>query len=182
MWVQLLLDGLWSGVRIEFNPSSSCQLAVANMPSVLAHSEVVQAYLDAERAAGNLAGPFSTAELPGVIFNQFGAIPIANKPGKWRLIVDLSHPSENNVNDGILESDASMQYSRIDDAARLILDAGCGAFWPRLMLLAPSVLFQCTPATDTCWACSGKTWPSLISTTVWPQISPDAFQCLCGCS
>ena len=38
--------------------------------------------------------------------------------------VDLSHPSENSVNDGISESNASMQYSRIDDVAHLILYTG----------------------------------------------------------
>ena len=85
VWVQLLLDGLRSGVWIGFKPSSSCRSAVANMPLALARP-VVQAYLDAEQAAGNLAGPFSTAELPGVIFNRFGVIPKANKLGEWRPI------------------------------------------------------------------------------------------------
>ena len=62
------------------------------------------------------------AILEGVVVNRFGVIPKANKPGKWRLIVDLSHPPDSSVNDGISSADASMSYSRIDDAARLIVN------------------------------------------------------------
>ena len=126
--VQSLLDGLSLGVRIGFNPSASCRSAARNMPSALAHPDVVQTYLEAELVAGNVAGPFDPAILEGVVVNRFGVIPKANKPGKWRLIVDLSHPPDSSVNDGISSADASMSYSRIDDAAHLIVNAGHGAF------------------------------------------------------
>ena len=33
--------------------------------------------------------------------NRFGVIPKPNRPGEWRLIVDLSHPDDASVNDGI---------------------------------------------------------------------------------
>ena len=59
-------------------------------------------------------------------------IPKANKPGKWRLIVDLSYPEGQNVNDVISSADASMIYSSIDDAARLILDSGEGALLAKI--------------------------------------------------
>ena len=102
------------------------------MRSAVEHPEVVESYLEAELAAGNLAGPFSPEELPGVVYNRFGVIRKANKPGKWRLIVDLSYPEGHSINDGISASDASMIYSSIDDAARLILDAGKGALLAKI--------------------------------------------------
>ena len=33
--------------------------------------------------------------------SAIGAIPKKNKPEKWRLIVDLSSPTDHSVNDGI---------------------------------------------------------------------------------
>ena len=131
-WVDQLLVGLQEGVRIGFNPAFTCTSASSNMQSALEHPDVVQGYLDAERDSGNLAGPYSPDTLSGIVFNRFGVIPKANKPGKWRLIVDLSYPEGQSVNDGISSADASMIYSSIDDAARLILDAGEGALLAKI--------------------------------------------------
>ena len=126
-WVNCLLTGLQDGVRIGFDSSRSCQSAKANMLSATQHPSVVQAYLREESMAGNLAGPFSPSVTQGVILNRFGVIPKQNKPDKWRLIVDLSHPNEHSVNDGISEDDASITYSSVADAARFIVEAGQGA-------------------------------------------------------
>lgn len=80
------------------------------------HPSVVHAYLQEETMAGNLAGPFSPSETQGVILNRFGVIPKQNKPDKWRLIVDLTHPNEHSVNDGISEDDTSITYSSVAEA------------------------------------------------------------------
>ncbi len=41
---------------------------------------------------GRVIGPVEVGELPAVHINRFGVIPKPHQPGKWRLIVDLSHP------------------------------------------------------------------------------------------
>ena len=93
------------------NPNSSCRPAHTNLLSATSHPEVVQRYLDAELACGNVAGPYSSRQLPsGVMYNRFGVIPKPNNSGKWRLIVDLSYPKGSSVNDGISASDSNMIY------------------------------------------------------------------------
>ena len=125
IWVDSLLSGLKEGVRIGYNYQSSCHSAKANMQSAVSHPHVVDQYLLAELAAGNIAGPFPLDPLKGsVMLNWFGVIPKANKPGKWRLIVDLSYPHGSSVNDGISTGDASMAYSSIEDAGRIITKLG----------------------------------------------------------
>ena len=105
----------------------------SNLLSAYTHPEVVQHYLDAEVACGNVAGPFSAVQLPATImYNRFDVIPKPNKPGKWRLIVDLSYPQGSSVNDGISTTDSSMVYSSIDDAARYITSLGKGALLAKI--------------------------------------------------
>ena len=44
-------------------------------------------------------------------------IPKKSQPSKWRLIVDLSHPSGASVNDGIDQSLCSLMNTSVDEAA-----------------------------------------------------------------
>ena len=49
--------------------------------------------------------------IPRLHVSSFGVIPKKNQVNKWRLILDLSHPS---VNDGISESLSTVSYITID--------------------------------------------------------------------
>lgn len=77
-----------------------------------------------------------------VIVNWFGTIPEANKPNKWRLIVDLSFPHGSSVNDSILAADVSMIYIRtyasIEDAGQIISKLGEKSLLAKLAFPAPS--------------------------------------------
>ena len=66
-----------------------------NMLSASQNPQVVREYLECERDAGRVLGPMTTtvAAKAGVPINRFGVIPKPTQPGKWRLIVDLLHPS-----------------------------------------------------------------------------------------
>lgn len=48
-----------------------------------------------------MIGPLEDALIPSAVVSRFGVIPKNHQPGKWRLIVDLSHPKGASVNDGI---------------------------------------------------------------------------------
>ena len=95
--------------------------ATRNMRSA---AEEVEAYLAKECEAGRVIGP-----LPGdnsscktvVHVSRFGVI---QKPGKWCLIVDLSHPPGRSVNDGVRGELCSLAYASIDDTATVILRLG----------------------------------------------------------
>ena len=53
-------------------------------------------------------------------------IPKPHQPGKWRLIVDLSHPRGSSVNDGIESELQPLKYTSVDKAVQMILEMGAG--------------------------------------------------------
>ena len=61
-------------------------------------------------------------------------IPKASQPGKWRLIVDLSHPSGSAVNDGISCPLCSLRYVSVDSAVQMITECGPATLLAKLDL------------------------------------------------
>ena len=68
----------------------------------------------------------------GIHVSRFGAIPEKRQPGRWRLIVDLSSPSERSVNDYISPLLCSLSYVSVEDAASFVMKAGQGALLAKL--------------------------------------------------
>lgn len=97
------------------------------MKSALLNRGVVEQYLAREVSLGRVAGPFLSSPFASPLhLSRFGVIPKRGRPGKWRLIVDLSHPQGGSVNDGIDGDDFSLTYSRVDDAIDFIMQEGRG--------------------------------------------------------
>ena len=129
------MEGIRDGFRIGFNRESGREClssAKKNMHSVVDNAPVVSDYLEAEMSRGAVLGPFAPDAMPGVQINQFGVIPKPHQPGKWRLIVDLSHPEGKSVNDGISSDLCTLQYTRVDDVVRQLLQLGPGALMAKL--------------------------------------------------
>ena len=114
-YVGYLLKGIKEGFRIGFDRRVKLTSARKNMVSAVEHPEVVDEYLLKERKRGVLLGPFQKEEVPEVVNSRFGVIPKGGQPGKWRLIVDLSHPEQHSVNDGVNSEWCSLTYVRVDD-------------------------------------------------------------------
>ena len=137
-WLQLLvhhpdkqlckyiISGITQGFRIGFNRNATqLQSAQANMTSAHLNPDPVDSYLTEEITAGRIVPvPKLTHPSPPVHISRFGVIPKRNKPGKWRLILDLSAPPGMSINDGISTEACSLHYSSVDDAARIILASG----------------------------------------------------------
>ncbi len=66
--------------------------------------------------------------------SRFGVIPKSSQPGKWRLIIDLSHPEGGCVNEGIRANLCSLVYCSIDNAVDVILDLGQGSLLAKMDL------------------------------------------------
>jgi len=64
----------------------------------------------------------------GIHVSPIGLVPKKNKPGKWRLVVDLSSPSDHSINDGICRERSSLSYTSVDHLAALIVSEGWGSF------------------------------------------------------
>ena len=90
------------------------------------HPGTVNDYLSTEISLGRVAAPFPPRAVPQVHISRFGVIT-KGQTGKWRLIVDLSHPKGQSVNDGITKALCSLKYVTIDEAIKEIVKLGRGA-------------------------------------------------------
>ena len=133
-FVQYLLEGLQHGFRIGFDYGKcKCRSAKCNMLSATQNPEVIQQYLTKECSLGRVLGPFDKGSMD-IQVNRFGVIPKPHQPGKWRLILDLSHPILGSVNAGIDSKFCTLSYISVEDAARVILRKGKGTLLAKLDL------------------------------------------------
>ena len=107
--------------------SRTCSRARKNMLSAIENPEVVDRYLEKEVRLGRVVGPMQVQELPGAQVSRFGVIEKPHQPGKFRLIVDLSHPEGQSVNGGIERELCTLQYTSIDAAVARVCARGTGA-------------------------------------------------------
>ena len=122
-----IVSGLHSGFRIGCDaPSIPLRSVSDNMPSARLHSSIISSYLDTECKSGWVFGPLPSSVSSLIHHSRFGVIPKKSQPGKWRLIVDLSFPPGNSINDGIRPELASLAYTSVDEAAQLVLSLGRG--------------------------------------------------------
>ena len=73
-------------------------------------------------------------------------IPKSHQPDKWRLIVDLSFPHTQSVNDGISKDLCSMSYVTIDDDINKILTLGPGSLLAKIDIKSAFRLIPVQPA------------------------------------
>ena len=126
-FVEYLLRGIKDGFRIGFRAAAvQLKSRKANMLSVLDHPQVVTEYIK-EEVQANRMHRVENALAKNVHCSPFGVIPKKNKPNKWRLILDLSSPDGQSVNDGIDKDLASLTYISVDDVVAVIRRAGKGA-------------------------------------------------------
>ena len=131
-FVSYLVEGIRHGFHVGLGGTVSLRSAKRNMGSAVQNAEVVSEYLAKERLAGRVLGPVARVVRDSVHLNRFGVIPKPHQPGKWHLIVDLSHPKGASVNDGVSRELCSLTYASVDDAAKLVLEAGHGAILAKL--------------------------------------------------
>ena len=106
---QYISDGLCHGFRVRFNYRHHCRKSRCNMSSALQQPQVIRDYLAQECSEGRVLGPLDPLMLPQVQINRFGVIP-KGATGKWCLIVDMSSPEGQSVNDGIQDTLCSLSY------------------------------------------------------------------------
>ena len=120
-----IYTGLSNGFHIGFDRSSTrLQSASRNHPSSLANPSVVENHIATEVSAGRLVGPVAGPLTPLVHVSPLGLVPKSHQVDRWRMIVDMSFPHGNSVNDGIPPELCSLAYASVDDAIEHILQLG----------------------------------------------------------
>ena len=145
--VDFFIRGITQGFRIGFS-YGSCPLKSSkrNLEGALSHPDVVEDYLQAEVNLQRVAGPHPPSLLPNCQISRFGVIPKNSQPGKWRLIVDLSHPKDESVNDGIPKYLCSLKYITLEDAIQQILALGPGSLLAKIDIKSAFRLLPVHPA------------------------------------
>ena len=110
------------------------------------HPEVVDKYLAKEMTLNRLVGLFVKAQLPGMQISRFGVIPKSHQTGKWRLIVNLSHPKSYSVNDGIPKLLCRLSYITVDDAINKVLELGPNTLMAKIDIKSAFRLLPVHPA------------------------------------
>ena len=130
-FAQYVINGLHNGFRIGFNREAKLKSCTHNMLSAAQLPQVIDDYLLQELALERVAiVPQDWA--PNVHTSPFGIIPKKHKPGKWRLILDLSSPTELSVNDGIDKDHCSLSYTSNDEVVKCIISQGRGAMLAKI--------------------------------------------------
>jgi len=97
----------------------------------------VDEYLKAEIAEHRVIGPFQIKDIPAVHVSHIGVIPKHHSPNKWRLIVDLSHPVDFSIDNGIPKDLCSLTYITVDTAINHIIELGPGTLLAKLAASPP---------------------------------------------
>ena len=126
-YAQYILNGIEHGFRIGVQERGFFKSANRNMQSATQNPQVIEDYLNKQVAEGNILGPFPKGTAPKVHINRFGVIPKKHKPGKWRLITDLSFPEGGSVNEAIDPELCTLSYIKVDEVARAAIALGPGA-------------------------------------------------------
>lgn len=129
-----LLRGITEGFRIgfDYNLLSKLRSSSTNLLSAAENPDIVDSYLAKELHLGRIAHVCDPSALPFLQYSPFGVIPKKYKPGKWRLIFNLSAPHNHSVNDGILKELCSFSYVSVDDVVSSILPMGRGTLMAKL--------------------------------------------------
>ena len=122
-WVQHLVAGLQDGFRIGLLPHPVCHSALGISPSALNNQEAVAKFIGTQISAGHMVGPLPPHECANVITSRLAVIP-KKTPGQFRVIVDLSSPSNFSVNDNLHRNLTHVAYSSVDEAAAIMHNLG----------------------------------------------------------
>ena len=131
---QFFLQGISEGFRIgySYHTSSTLKAARKNLVGARQHQQVVDEYLSKELSHNRIAGPYSKSNLSSIQISRFGVIPKQHQQNSWRLIIDLSYPKTNSMNDGIPKVLCGLSYITIEDAIHRIIQLGSNTWLAKL--------------------------------------------------
>ena len=126
-FVDALISIATSGVRIGYEGSLSAQTRRPNHASAFTHSDIITDSIQSEIIKGRIK---EIINLPVNYYcSPIGLVPKLSegKQAGWRTIFNLSSPEGHSVNDGIPKEYGRIIYETLDDAIRLVAQAGKGA-------------------------------------------------------
>lgn len=129
VFVNMLLDMIRHGAEIGFTSPHHVRYT-PNAFSACIHSDILSVAINKEVTLGHTAGPFRRPPFDNFTVSSLGVRP--KKSGGHRIILDLSRPDGDSVNDFIDKKTFSLSFCSVDNAVTLITRAGNGALLSKL--------------------------------------------------
>ena len=120
-----LINGLKYGFKLQYS-GSRVPTFCKNSKSIVRNFSNVSLKLDKEIQLGRIAGPFLCPPFPTFRCSPLALIPKKTE-GEFRLVLNLSYPLNNSVNDFIDKEFCTVRYSSIDDAVKMVQKLGSRA-------------------------------------------------------
>lgn len=127
--VQFLIQGFIHGFDIGFVGTFTATYP-RNLLSARNEVQGVSRAIQTELRRGHTAGPFSVSPFEFFHCSPLGAVPKSDS--SFRLILDLSSPRGQSINEGISQEKFSVVYSRFDDAVDIVRELGAKCFMGKL--------------------------------------------------
>ena len=127
--VEFILNGFHNGFNIGFRGVMNEQ-PLKNNKSARDIPDKVSEAIAKEVQRGHTAGPFLHPPFPHCHVSPIGAAP---KPdGSCRLVLDLSQPTGDSVNDNIDKAEFPCNYTHFDAATDLVFRMGKGSYLTKI--------------------------------------------------
>ena len=120
-----LVCGFNNGFRIGFQGDRHFR-ASPNIKSASEFLEIVEEKLAKEISRGRIAGQFHELPFVNMHISPIGVVP-KKEVGQYRLIHNLSNPTDKSIDDHIPDELKTVHYSSIDYAIEIILNMGPNA-------------------------------------------------------
>ena len=152
-WTKWLLQALYDGVPVGYTGPRNERIS-PNLHSALLNPAVIDKQLHEEVSRRRILGPFSKLPLKNLQCSGLGAVPKKGSD-KWRVIMHLSAPHGQSINDYISKEEYTLHYSTIDDAVNLLSHFGPSALMAKVDLKSA---FRIIPVARQDWELLGLFW------------------------
>ena len=134
---------------------------------------MVQEFIHKQVSQGYMIGPLPSAECNQVTRSSKAVIP-KKMPGKWRVIVDLSSPTNCSVNDSLRCHSTLVAYASVEDATVFMHELEPGTLLAKIDIRDAYRIIPMHPTTDHFWGSPGRTRCTLIASCLlaWRLLPP----------
>lgn len=151
--VNYLVNGLKFGFDIGTNYNPHAPTRPKNHKSALDHPEGVTVAIAKELRNGHIAGPFTSPPWSNLQCSPLGAR--VKDDESYRLIMDLSHPKGNSVNDLISKDDFPVEFTGFDTASDMVRRKGRNCLMFKIDI---KHAFRVLPIKPSQWILMGFEW------------------------
>ena len=138
----------YTGPRFAITPK--------NLKSAWDNAAQVTEAIVKELSRDHIAGPFPTPPLENLHCSPLGAVP--KNDNTWCLILDLSSPRGQSVNESISKDDFSVKFTKFDDAVDMVSRLVKGALMAKIYI---KHAFRLLPVHPDDWDLLGTCWAGL---------------------